>query len=253
MPRTARKKSESGIYHIILRGINKQIIFEDEEDKEKYLEILEQCKVASGCSIFAYCLMGNHIHMLVQQGNEDIGMFMRRIGARYVYWYNWKYKRCGPLFQDRYKSEEVEDDSYFLVVLRYIHRNPVKAGVTKEAVDFKWSSYHDYIHNTPKIAEIDYALNMFDKERIKAIEAFKHYCEEENEDYCLDMEEGSKLRDEVALEIILMLCNIKCGNEIQKFDTKVRNAYLNELRKKGISTRQLERLTGVSRAIILKL
>jgi REP element-mobilizing transposase RayT len=253
MPRTARKKSESGIYHIILRGINRQIIFEDKEDKEKYLEILTQCKILSGSRIFGYCLMGNHIHMLIQEGNEDMGMFMRRIGARYVYWYNWKYKRCGHLFQDRYKSEEVDDDSYYLAVLRYIHRNPVKAGITKEAADFKWSSFHEYIHNNPKIAEIDDVLNMFDEDRIKAIEAFIHFHQEENEDRCLDMDEGLKLRDEEAMEIILRLCKIKSGNEIQKYDVNERNVYIKELRKQGISTRQLERLTGVSRAIILKL
>jgi len=252
MPRTARKKSESGIYHIILRGINRQIIFEDEEDKKKYLKILMQCKALSECRIFGYCLMDNHIHMLVQEGHEDMRMLMRRIGARYVYWYNWKYKRCGHLFQDRYKSEEVDDDSYFLTVLRYIHRNPVKAGITKEAADFKWSSFREYINNELQTAEINDALNMFDKDRTRAIAAFKKYHEEENEDRCLDVDEETKLRDEEALHIILNLCNIKSGNEIQKYDANERNAYLKELKGKGLSTRQLERLTGVSRAIILK-
>ena len=253
MPRTAREKSESGIYHIILRGINRQILFEDEEDKVKYLETLMQCKVLSECRIFGYCLMGNHIHLLIQEGHEDIVMLMRWIGVRYVYWYNWKYKRCGHLFQDRYKSEEVDDDSYFLTVLRYIHLNPVKAGIVKEAADYKWSSFREYIDNDPLIAEIDDALNMFDKDRTTAIVTFKKYHEEENEDRCLDVDEEIKLRDEEALEIILSLCSIKSGNETQKYNVNERNAYLRELSKKGISTRQLERLTGVSKAIILKL
>lgn len=126
MPRQARKKSESGIYHIMLRGINKQQIFEDDEDCQKYLQILKECKAVSEFKLFAYCLMGNHIHLLIQLGKEPIDLIFKRIGSRYVYWYNLKYRRTGHLFQDRYKSEPVEADSYFLTVVRYIHQNPPK-------------------------------------------------------------------------------------------------------------------------------
>ena len=145
MPRKARKKSESGIYHIILRGQNRQMIFKDDEDKEKFLQTLEECKRKSGFKLYGYCLMGNHIHLLLHELKDETGMIMRRIGAGYVYWYNWKYRRCGHLFQDRYKSEAVETDEYFMTVLRYIHRNPVKAGLVKRMSDYKWSSYNEYI------------------------------------------------------------------------------------------------------------
>jgi hypothetical protein len=190
--------------------------------------------------------------MLVQEGKEDMGMFMRRIGARYVYWYNWKYRRCGHLFQDRYKSEEIDDDSYFLTVLRYIHRNPVKAGIAKEIPDYQWSSYCEYISDTSRITDIDFALSLFDEERSTAIEELRHYHEEGNMDCCLDIDESVRLRDEEAKEIILKVCEIKSGTEIQKYDPEKRNEYLKELKKRGISTRQLERLTGISRSIVLK-
>jgi len=84
------------------RGINQQQIFEDEEDYVKYLEVLETCKTVAGFELYGYCLMGNHIHLLLKTQKEDLGLIFKRIGARYVFWYNWKYRRSGHLFQDRY-------------------------------------------------------------------------------------------------------------------------------------------------------
>ena len=104
MPRGARKKSSSGIYHVVLRGINKQRIFEDNQDYRKFLEIIKINKDKSGTIVYAYCLMNNHIHLLIKEGTESLGNTFRRIGASFVYWYNWKYNRCGHLFQDRYEK-----------------------------------------------------------------------------------------------------------------------------------------------------
>ena len=127
MPRQARKKSKSNIYHIILRGINQQIIFEDSEDYTRFIETLDRYKAVSGYNVFAYCLMSNHIHMLIKAEKEEPDLIMKRIECSYVYWYNSKYYRSGHLFQDRFRSEPVETDEYFLTVLRYIHQNPIKA------------------------------------------------------------------------------------------------------------------------------
>ena len=95
MPRQARKKSSSGIYHIMLRGINQQQIFEDSEDFNKFLQVLKDSKAISEFKIFAYCLMGNHIHLLIQEQKEPIEQIMKRIATRFVYWYNIKYQRVG--------------------------------------------------------------------------------------------------------------------------------------------------------------
>ena len=127
MPRQARKKSKTNIYHIILRGINRQIIFEDSEDYTRFIETLDRYKAVSGHNVFAYCLMSNHIHMLIKAEKEEPNLIMKRIACSYVYWYNSKYYRSGHLFQDRFRSEPVETDEYFLTVLRYIHQNPIKA------------------------------------------------------------------------------------------------------------------------------
>ena len=114
-----------------MRGINRQNIFEEEDDYERFLDILKACKSKSDCKLYAYCLMGNHFHLLLKVEKEDLEMIIKRLAGSYVYWYNLKYRRCGHLFQDRFISEAVETDPYLLTVIRYIHHNPVKAGICK--------------------------------------------------------------------------------------------------------------------------
>lgn len=252
MPRRAREKSESGIYHIILRGHNRQTIFEDNEDKEKFLKTLSDCQGKSGFGIYGYCLMGNHIHLLLHEMEEELGIIMRRIGASYVYWYNRKYKRCGHLFQDRYRSEAVEDDAYYLTVLRYIHRNPVKAGLVRKMPDYKWSSYNDYIDNSG-ITDIDFTLNMINEDRVRAKEEFIIYHKEQTEDKCLEMEESFRLTDEEAEDIIRKKYDAASGMQLRSFEREKRDRCLRELKEEGLSTRQIERITGINRSIILKI
>lgn len=140
MVRSSRKISKTGIYHVICRGINQQRLFEDTEDYDQYLQILKAAKGQANATVFAYCLMGNHLHLLLEQGDEPLGETMKRISVRYAQWFNRKYQRSGHLFQDRYKSEAVEDDAYFSTVLYYIYQNPVKAGLCKKADNYRWGS-----------------------------------------------------------------------------------------------------------------
>jgi len=195
MPRSARKKSNTGIYHIIIRGINRQNIFEDDVDKEKFLETINHYKSISSYEIYSYCLMDNHIHLLIKEIEEPISTSIKRISGRYVYWYNVKYDRCGHLFQERYKSEVVEDEEYFLTVLRYIHQNPVKAGLTKNVGDYKWSSYREYIESA-KIVDRDFALDILSPQREKAIREYVEFMNRENQDKCLEYEERPRVTDD---------------------------------------------------------
>ena len=140
MPRTARKKCESGIYHIILRGINKQTVFYDDEDREVFLNRLKLIKEEMPYKIYAFCLMDNHIHLLLKETGNSTGKILLKILSSYVFWYNKKYDRCGNLFQDRYKSEPINTDAHLLCAARYIHQNPIKAGIANIISDCKWSS-----------------------------------------------------------------------------------------------------------------
>ena len=106
MPRIARKKSCSNIYHVMIRGINRQNIFEEDDDRLCFMKILNHCKEISGFRLYAFALMSNHIHLLIETAGESLDMVFRRIGTRYAVWYNRKYQRAGHLFQDRFRSEK---------------------------------------------------------------------------------------------------------------------------------------------------
>ncbi len=249
MPRSARKKSSSGIYHIVLRGINKQRIFEDDEDSLYFLEKLKIYKDISGYEIYAYCLMSNHVHLLMKEGEEPLSTAFRRIGASYVYWYNWKYSRAGHLFQDRFRSEPVETDEYFLTVMRYIHQNPLKAGIVKEIQEYPWSSYREYSQK-PVICDIKFALNMFSLEPEKALRIWVKFNQEINKDQCLEYDNGVRLNDSEAATLIESVANVKNPGDIQTYEKQNRNEVIKLLKRKGLSIRQIERLTGVSFGVI---
>ena len=246
MPRQARRKSESGVYHIMLRGINKQVIFEDEEDNFKFLETLKKYKAISGYKIFAYCLMSNHVHLLLKVEKEDIDLIIKRVASSYVYWYNWKYKRNGHLFQDRFKSEPVENDSYFLTVVRYIHQNPLKAGVCKSIDGYNFSSYNEYVKKAD-LVDTDFCLGIIDKEQ------FLDFNNEYNEDVCLEIEKDNfRLTDDEAREIIFKISKCRTINQFQNLKIDKRDKYLKLLRNNGLSIRQISRLTGIGFNIVRK-
>ena len=247
MPRQARRKSESGIYHIMLRGINQQQIFEDSEDYEKFLQILKDCKMVSEYKLFAYCLMGNHIHLLVQEGKEPIEQVMKRLATRFVYWYNIKYQRVGHLFQDRFKSEPVEDDEYFITIIRYIHQNPVKAGLCRNVDGYEYSSYKAFFNNS----------DLLDKEFVLGIipiELFKKFNNEISNDKCLEMEDRPIMRvtDEKAQRIIYKLSKCKSVSEFQALNNTLKQKHIKKFNENGISIRQIARLCGESKGIVEK-
>lgn len=198
--------------------------------------------------------MGNHVHLLMKIGIEKLEQVMRRICGSYVYWYNNKYQRVGNLFQDRFKSEPVEDDKYLLVVQRYIHRNPIKAGLVKSNEQYKWSSFNEYV-NKANMADVNFLLEIFNENKEKAVQKFIQYTNEQSDSICLDIDRESKCRitDEEAKGIIKKVCEIKNAIDLQTFEITRRNMYLGRLKEDyNLSIRQIERLTGINRGIVLK-
>ena len=236
---------------VMLRGINKQTIFEDDEDYEKFEQVLKDCKQISGYQLFAYCLMGNHLHLLLKEEKEDLDVIFKRIGSRYVYWYNNKYQRTGHLFQDRYRSEPVDTDSYFQVALRYIHQNPVKAGLCNDPASYKWSSYSDYSQKSG-ITDTGYALSLFSEDEKEAFLLFDKFLIEDEKANCMDIDEGSRITDKEAREIIRELCGATNSAEFQSLTPARRDEILTRLKEKGLSIRQIVRLTGISFGIVRK-
>jgi putative transposase len=179
---------------------------------------------------------------------------MRRLCGSYVYWYNKKYQRIGNLFQDRFKSEPVETDQYFQTVLRYIHQNPVKAGLVNRVEEYKWSSFHEYV-NQANIVNINFLMGMVSTDKENKIQKFIEYINDISEHGCLDIDNGAKQRisDEEARELIKKVCKVKNAIDLQQLECKTRNMYLRMLKQKhNLSIRQIERLTGINRGIVLK-
>lgn len=179
---------------------------------------------------------------------------MRRIGASFVYWYNKKYERIGNLFQDRFKSEPVENDSYFLTVLRYIHQNPLKAGLINNIGDYPWSSYNNYLNSgtyETNLLDLDFTLNLFSDNSTKAIKAFTDFHKYLKDDHCLDIEDGNRISDLEAADIIKTKFELKNAKDLMEFESNQRNECIRELKVKyNLSNRQIERLTGINRGII---
>lgn len=246
MARQARKKSVSNIYHVMLRGINRQVIFEDDGDKRYFISVMGECKEASGFKLHAFCLMDNHVHLLIEPVGEPIEQIFRRIGSRYVIWYNKKYQRVGNLFQDRFKSECVDTDQYFRIVLRYILQNPMKAGYEKEPGHYRWSSYLAYQKGGGSLTDTDYTEKLFaDREAMVA------FLQEVNDDEAMDEKENQwRLQDDEAKKIIRDLTNCSSVAEFQQLDMNMKKAYAVKLYIMKLTVNQISRLTGMARTTI---
>jgi REP element-mobilizing transposase RayT len=244
MSRLARQFSENGLYHIVFRGVNRQSIFEEEADYNKLKTILKELKDEMKFEIYVYCFMSNHVHILMKEMNiGDISLIMKRVLTKYARWYNIKYKRSGALIANRYKSQPVDVDEYFLNIVRYIHQNPVKAKIVKCIENYKWSSYNEYLNNIQGLADKEFILTMMEREEFEAF----HEIEEEA---IFVVDDKVKITDDEVRRRIIKKYGIE-PKEICSFERKERNEILGIL-KREYSIRQLERITGISRGVIHK-
>lgn len=149
MPRISRKTFKSGFYHIIIQGLNKEYIFNKNENKEKYLYLMKKYYPKYKIKIVSYTLMDNHAHFIIYSENiENISAYMHKINFIYAIDYNKNNKRVGYVFRDRYKSQYIYDRDYLFKCIKYIHLNPVKANLVNTEQDYKFSSYNDFKNKT---------------------------------------------------------------------------------------------------------
>lgn len=262
MPRYARKLSKSKLYHIMLRGNEKKQIFLDEDDKKRFLDTVQGMKVNDEYEVFAFCIMDNHVHLLIKEGKDSLQRSMKRIGVSYSYYFNKKYNRVGHLFQDRYRSERIDGDAYFITVVRYIHNNPVKAGMVKNIEDYPWSSFRLYLGYDQ---EYDFFLNtkplleMFSNNVKKAIMMFIEFSNQENEDTFIDYDneelEKKTLYKNLTEAVIAVVETYGYGTEEIRFlkDKNLRNQVIREIKDKSEgSIRELSKILGISKDIIFR-
>ena len=246
MPRRARKESITNIYHIMLRGINRQTIFHDDGDRSVFLTALKKYKETSGFKIHAFCLMPNHIHLLLETGEEPLETIFKRVGVSYAGWYNKKYERVGHLFQDRFRSEAVETPRYYMTVLRYILQNPTKAGMEDRPGTYRWSSYLAYEKGKGSLTDTEYALELFGSR-----EALIGFVQTPNTDVALDEEQfDRRLRENYEKEVMLQITGCESVSEFQKLDKPAQKAFVSELYQAGLSTGQISRLTGIPKTTV---
>ncbi len=249
MPRKSRKLSPTDVYHVVIRGIDRQLLFEEDKDYQKYLQILEYYKKECDYHLYAYCLMSNHVHLLIHIGSTPLSSVFEKINTRYAVWFNMKYQRTGPLQQGRFYSEPVLDTSYLLNVLCYIHCNPLKAGLENECgLSYPWSSFHQYISSNSTLVDTEFILNILGN--LTSFYDLHHaYCYRDAA--CLDVDNMKhRLPDDVARDIIADVCNCHTVTDFQNLSLSQREEYILLLKKKGISIRQLNRLTGIPRGVI---
>lgn len=162
------------VYHITSRGNNRQAIFSCDADRIKYLELLQKGLQRFDHQIHGYCLMGNHVHLLIQVGTTSIDQIIHNAHSCYAKWFNHKKERVGHLFQGRYHAQVVSSQDYLLRLIRYIHLNPVKACMVSDPADYRWSSHRDYLGlQTQEWVCLKWVLDHFDRDPEIAIAAYE--------------------------------------------------------------------------------
>lgn len=155
MPRSAREASPTNCYHIMMRGINKDKIFIETRHKKLVEELMETLLRESGVEIISYCIMDNHLHLILKGELGDISFVLKKINTRFAMRINKELNRVGHVFQDRFKSEAIHNDQHLLQAIRYVHNNPVKAKMVANQKDYPWSSYRYYVGSDKGILEKD--------------------------------------------------------------------------------------------------
>ena len=175
MPRKPREHSVTSLYHIIIRGNDRNDIFYDNQDRYVFLNILKETKEKFKIEIYSYCLMSNHVHIVFKIENKFLSKAMQSLQIRYSSYFNKKINRNGHLFQNRFFSKKIENLNYFLTVCKYVHRNPEKAMIDKTE-NYKWSSFKEYI-GKEKIIKKSVLIHYFENN----VENFKRYTLEDDD------------------------------------------------------------------------
>lgn len=245
MARTARAISKTGCYHITARGNAKIAIFDSERDRIKFKELLVQMLTRYQIVCYAWCLMENHIHLIVEDKEGNISIFMRDLLTAYSKYFNWVTQRTGHVFENRFHSVAVKSNKQLLAAIRYVHNNPRKAGIC-EAADYRWSSYREYLGpdfacDTQPILEI-----------LGGVEAFKRFSDARNkETYCPMFTKRASEEDvRERVEYVLGKWPGVTRTDVASLPKRKRNAIISMMRQCGLSMKQIERQTGIGQGII---
>ncbi len=176
MARKPRIHYEGALYHVIVRGNNKEHIFKHDHDKEEYLKKIAKYIERYRARLYAYVIMDNHCHLLIEVADMPLSKIMQLIQQTYTAWYNRRYKHTGHVFEQRYKSILCDKDEYLLQLVRYIHRNPVRAKIGE--LDYWFSSHNDYLKLDDSTCDVYEALSIFSSDKSSALRQYRAFMNE---------------------------------------------------------------------------
>lgn len=239
----------------MLRGINKQDIFFEEKDYLEFQDIIRKTKKNFLYQLYSYVLMPNHIHLEIKDKNQKLSQIIHSMATSYANYFNKKYERVGHVFENRFQSKNVEDNHYMLDLVRYIHQNPVKAGIS-QMNQYKWSSYLEYFEGEKlkkegKIVDTGIILEMFSLDKGQARKEFFKFNKKalnfQESIELLEYEMRNKLTDEEVIYFIKKDLKIYNVQEIQKYDTNDRDEIIQKIRKfNGVTQTQIARILGIN-------
>ena len=259
MPRQPRKQSHSNVYHCMLRGINKQEIFFDKQDYLEFQNIIKKTKKTFFYKLYSYVLMPNHIHLEIKDETQKLSQIIHSMATSYANYFNKKYQRVGHLFENRFQSKNVENSFYMLNLVRYIHQNPAKAGIS-EIDKYSWSSYSDYfkpenLKDESRLVDTEEILLMFSSNREQAQKEFYEFNRKtlkfQDSIELLEYEMRNKLTDEEVIYFIKEELGIYNIQEIQKYNINYRDEIIQKIRKiQGVTQPQIARILGITVRIV---
>lgn len=211
MSRPLRHFEEEATYHVICRGNHQQPIFLDEDDRRYFCRLLEKGLKCYGHKVIAYCLMTNHTHMAIRVGEVGLSKIFHRLLFRYAQVFNEKYEMSGHLFQGRYDSKLVDSPQYFRALIRYIHLNPVKAGIVSTAEHYRWSSHRVYL-GAEKVPWVSEEAGLDEMEL--SVAAYRHYV---SQGVILDQLDPESVLETERIEILLQAVGDYFGIDPESF------------------------------------
>ena len=251
MPRQSRPHSETGLYHIVARGNGKQNIFRDDRDRLTMIDYLEIVGKGGKLIYVAWCLMSNHVHLIVQDLNGELSKSMAALFGKYASYFNKRHKHCGHVFQDRYASFPIETEEYLVRAIHYVHANPENAGICK-AANYPWSSFSEFKNRKDGICDLSW---------IEACTGKGSYSIDSPRCHSSGLPLNLRGEDEFSTEELLDAASFalkakgipESPNRLGASSKQIRAAGVEALLDLGFSIKQIGSITGIGSNILYRI
>ena len=247
MARIARKNLDAMYYHVMVQGINKEHIFEKDECKKTYIKLLKKYSYECDTLLVAYCIMGNHAHLLLKIKNIlDLSKCMKKINTTFAIYYNELFNRVGFVFRDRFKSEAIYDKYYLHNCIKYIHNNPIKANILKDVGKYEYSSYHIYKN---KLLEKELYEDIFNNE-----DEYYDIINSKNSNECNFIDEPYTIAETKEwIENYVHLIGYPSLESIVGNDVALLNLVINMKNECGIKNKEISQILNIDKSKLSRL